>query len=234
MSKYFLEYRQVIERNVGRTDSDSVKKIVDAFNEAQDMLCTAVDIKSLDSTLTVALEEDISDYSLDDIDLSDLKQIYTITLWDGTRYRPPMDYITRNVWDREIKPFIHTLTGKPYIYTFFNDVLSFAGVPDSSDYTIDIAFNFWPAKVTDDLSVVDLDSFDSALKDLTTALFWLKIEEVDLYDSWMNKANSGINLFRKEAKNVVDFKGKSATRRNVSLGSRGPDYWADPFRSRMP
>ncbi len=233
-TKYFLEYKNRLLRNVGRTDTDSVSKMTDAFNDAMTVIASQTQIKSLQDSVTIYLEEDLYSYSLDDWDLSDLQHLYTITLNDGTRYYPPMSYVTKSTWDAELKPFIHTLTGKPYVFSFFDDTFYFAGVPDSSEYYIDITLSYWPAKVVDDGSLVDLTSYDIALEALATAFFWLKIEEVDLYDTWLSNANKAIGTYDRDLKQVIDFRGKSATRRDASIAGRGPDFWADPFRRNMP
>jgi hypothetical protein len=231
-TKYFLEYKNKIVRNIGRTDSDTEKKIIDAFNDAMDIFSTVAEINSLNTITTVDLEEDVYIYELQALDLTDLKHIYSIVLADSTRYYPPMDYITKNTWDAEIKPFIHSLTGKPVTFSFFDDTLYFAGVPDSSDYHIDISCSYWPSKVLNDFSEVDLTSFDAALIALATAKVWLKLEEVELHDSWIASANADMKLYDRDLKHVVDFKGKSASRRSTTMG-RSPNYWADPFRRKM-
>lgn len=228
--KYFLEYRNKIRRNVGRDDSDSDLKIVDAFNDAQDIVASVTEMESLKSTLTVELTEGVYEYELAGFDLTDIKHIYTMKINDGVQYYDPLIYVTQQVWDKEIAGYIHTSTGRPTMFTLFDEVLYFAAVPDD-DYDLEIRFLYWPAKVENILSEVDVVDFDTALISLATAFFWLKLEEVELYREWMTKAGQENKIFRMDSMKVVDFMGKSNARRSVSIG---PSYWNDPFQRSAP
>lgn len=229
--KYFLEYQGKIQRNIGRDDIDTNLKIVDAFNDAMDIIASVTEMESLKTTVTVQLTEGIYEYELSEFDMDDVKHIYTIKLNDGTRYYDPLRYVTQNVWDNEVAPYIHTASGRPTMFTLFDDVFQFASVPDSADYTLDVRFLYWPAKVDSILSEVDVCDFDTALISMSTAFVWLKLEEVELYREWMTKAGQENKIFRLDSGKVIDFMGKSNTRRQVSVG---PDYWSDPFRRSAP
>ena len=229
-AKYFLEFLNKIKRNVGRSDSDSEDKIFDAFNDAMDIIAMSVEMESLKSTSTVSLYEGIYSYEFSEFDLDDLRHIYTMKINDGTQYYDPMLYVTQQVWDAEVAPYIHTLSSRPTMFTLFDDTFYIAGNPDD-DYDLEIRFAYWPEKVIDSTSVVDLANFDSSLLSLSTAFFWLKVEEVELYQEWMRKAAMENKLFKIDAMKVVDFVGKSNVRSHVSVG---PTYWADPFRRSAP
>lgn len=229
-AKYFLEYMNKIKRNVGRSDLDTEDKIIDAFNDAMDIITMSVEMESLKSTLTVDIYEGIYEYEFSEFDLEDLRHIYTLKINDGTQYYDPLLYITQQTWDAEVAPYIHTLSARPTMFTLFDDVFYIAGKPDD-DYDLELRFAYWPAKVVDTGSIVDVVDFDSALLSLATAFVWLKIEEVELYQEWMKKAGMESKLFKFDAMKVVDFMGKSNARRKVSVG---PSYWADPFRRSAP
>lgn len=228
--KYFLEYRDKIRRNVGRDDTDTDLKIIDAFNDAMDIVASVTEMESLKATLTVQLYEGIGTYELSEFDMDDVKHIYTVVINDGTQSYDPMRYMTQNTWDEEVNPYIHSLTGRPTLFTLFDDVFYFAGVPDD-DYECIIRFLYWPAKVLSILSEVDVTSFDSPLISMATAFTWLKLEEIELYREWMTKAGQENKIFRMDSMKVVDFMGKANTRRVVSVG---PNYWADPFSRSAP
>lgn len=229
-AKYFLEFLNKIKRNVGRSDTDTEDKIIDAFNDAMDMVALSTEMESLKSTLTVAIYEGIYTYEFSEFDLDDLRHIYTIKINDGTQYYDPLLYVTQQVWDAEVAPYIHTLSSRPTMFTLFDDTFYLASNPDD-DYDMEIRFAYWPEKIVDTSSVVDVVNFDTALLSLATAFVWLKLEEVELYQEWMKKAGMENKLFKMNAMNVVDFVGKSNTRRQVSVG---PSYWADPFRRSAP
>lgn len=229
MSKYFLEYKDKILRNVGSPkDETALNQVIDAFNEAMDAIAVVAEIESLKTTVTNYFEEDVYAYELSSWDLSDLQHIYSVKLHDGDRYYPPMEFLTQSTWDAEVAPDIHNLSGKPNVFTLFNDILYFARVPDSSTYTCEIRCLYWPARVYNDSSLVDLTSFDTALLSLATAGYYLKKEEVELYDKWYEKANKEWGSYSRDAKTPINFKGKSASRRQtVTYGS---NYWNDPFQ----
>lgn len=228
--KYFLEYRNRIEKNVGRSDADSQQKIVDAFNLAMTSIATHTSVKSLQDTITTYFEKDNYIYSFDSLDIPDAQHIYTITLNDGSRYYPPLIYVSKNVYDQEIKPFIHSLRGKPHTFTVYDNTLYVAGVPDSSEYYVDISLSYWPTPVIDDFSLVSMTDCDAALEALATALFWLKIEEIKLYSIWLTEARRELKAYSTDRSNVVVFPGKYAARNSSSGFTRSPDYWLDPFR----
>lgn len=225
-AKYFLEYRDKIRRNTGRSDNDTDLKIVDAFNDALDIMASVTEMESLKTTLSVELREGEYTYELSEFDMDDVKHIYTMKIHDGTRYYDPLRYVTQQVWDAEISPYIHTATGRPRTFTLFDDILYFAANPDSDDYMLEVRMLYWPGRVSDITSEVDVTDFDTSLISLATAFTWLKLEEVELYREWMTKAGQENKIFRLDAMKVIDFMGKSNTRRAVTIG---PNYWADPF-----
>lgn len=229
-AKYFLEYMNKIKRNLGRSDSGTEDKIVDGFNDAMDMIALSTEMESLKSTLTVQLYAGSYTYEFSEFDIEDLRHIYTMKINDGTQYYDPLVYVTQQVWDAEVAPYIHTSSARPTMFTLFDDVFYVAGNPDE-DYDLEIRFAYWPERVVDQNSIVDAVDFDPALLSLATAFVWLKLEEVELYQEWMKKAGIENKLFRMNAMNVVDFTGKSNARRQVSVG---PSYWADPFRKSSP
>lgn len=229
-AKYFLEFMNKIKRNVGRSDLDTEDKIIDAFNDAMDVVCLATEMESLKSTVTVSIYSGTYTYEFSEFDLDDLRHIYTVKIDDGTQYYDPLAYITQQVWDAEVAPYIHTTSARPTMFTLFDDTFYFAGNPDD-DYDVEIRFAYWPERVVDTSSVVDAANFDPALISIATAFVWLKLEEVELYKEWMKKAGIENKLFKDNAMKVIDFVGKSNTRRQVSVG---PSYWSDPFKRSAP
>lgn len=224
---------ETIAQNIGRynfvtnsVDLGTQYLIISAFNEAQELIYALAEPSSLFTTTSVYLETGVYEYEFVDFDMDDCKHIYSIKLWDGTKYRLPMQYILPVVWDNTVAPYIETSTGKPEVFTWYNKVLYFSRKPDD-DYLIEIRFNFEPAPILNSDSYCDIDDFEAGLIYLATALTWLKLEEVELYKEWKKMAGDIIKPVRTD--NRTELTGRSSSYVK-GRGSRfSYDYYNDPF-----
>lgn len=237
MSKPFLGIMEKVAQNVGRYnyDTESVdlgtqRLIIASFNEAQEYVSRTGEAPSLFTTTSVYLETDTYAYDFEDFDMTDNTHIYSIKLWDDDKYLSPMLYVTTLIWDQKIAPYIENTSGKPEMYTYYNKVLYFSRKPDD-DYLIEIRFQFEAAKVLNSDSDIDIDEYESGLTMFTTALTWLKLEEVEMYKEYKKMAGDLFKPFKD------DIRSEPTSRSSAYVGKAQRDYpsnfWNDPFVKRV-
>jgi hypothetical protein len=224
MAKYFLAFKNEIMRNLGnRNDTDTQGMIISSFNDSLGMIGRATEWESLKATTTVNLLEGEYYLELDSLDMLDLRHIYTIKLFDGTRYYGPLSELTMTKWDQMYAPNILNTNSRPVAFTLYNYVLYF-NAKAQQDYTVDIRFYYEPANITGDGSLVDLDKCDSLLNAMTTGMVFLKIEEEKMAQQWFSITKNLLSGFNIDIRGFVNFKAFSNSYK-MSTG----DYWSDPF-----
>lgn len=231
MSLPFLGMLNQVAENLGRynydtegIDTTTQRKIIDAFNEAQEFISRVGEPPSLETTISVYLDEDVYEYEYSDFDMDDCNHIYSIKLWDGDKYYPPMTYVIPLTWDQKIAPYIENNTGKPELYTIYNKTIIFSRLPDDA-YQIDIRFRFSATKVLNSDSDCDIEEYETGLVLLTTAFVWLKFEEVELYKEYKKMAGEVIKPI------LGDVRVEPTSRGTSHAGRGGPSYPADFYNN---
>ena len=227
MVKYYQAYQDKLIRNIGEDNTATTDKMLDAFNDAMSILYRASEFPSLKTTLSLDVYESQYVYAFDEWNISDLRKVYSAKIYDGTRYWPPMSFVTPAVWDERVSVYLHSSTGRPTIYTHYDDNFYISPVPNDNSYTLELRFYFQPAMVTSVLSEVDLTDIDDGLEALATALTWLKLEEVELYREWVQLATIVLKGSNIDLRSLINFEGGSRT--SATRGFAGAEYWKNPF-----
>lgn len=160
--------------------------------------------------------------------LNDLRKIYSIKLFDGTRYFSPMDYVTPRKWDEMAAPTIHFGNAKPEFYTRRGNYIIFNRKADAS-LSVEIWYFKYPTAVASTASVIDFPTnLDSALCSMAIGMTYLGMEELQAAAKWMQ---IGSGMFKEQGfdmKTVVDMKAFSNIDHPIT------DYWSDPFQKENP
>jgi hypothetical protein len=210
---------------LGNRDDDSTKAmLMVSFNWFQNVLSKVASWDELEKHTTKALTLDDYDYHLTtDWSLTDFRKLYTIKLYDGTRYYLPMDYVTPVRWDQEFAPVIHYGSHKPTHYTIRGNYVLFNCRPEASLFA-DIWYYAYPTAVTTTLSTLDYKTeLDPILICMAVGITWLGLEEVEQSNKWLALGSKMLKDFGVDGITVEDMKSFGQTKLT------GSDYWKDPF-----
>ena len=215
---------QMLQYLGNRDDASTKSMLMVSFNWFQNVLSRIGPWDELEKHTTHALTLSDYDYHITtDWSLTDFRKIYTMKLWDGTRYYPPMDYVTPVRWDTEFAPTLYNATGKPTHYTMRGKYVLFNCLPETG-LTADIWYYSYPTAVTTTLSVLDYDTvLDPILMCMAVGIAWLGLEEADQSAKWLALGSKMLKDFGVDAMTVEHMKAFGQTH------STGSDYWKDPF-----
>lgn len=211
-------------------DSDSTKAMLMAsFNWFQNILSLRADWEELETYATKNLTEGVYSYHLlNDWSLNDLRKIYSIKLYDGTRFYSPMPFVTPLKWDGNFATTIHYANSKPSFYSRRGNYIMFDCKADS-DLSVEIWYYKYPSPITGTGSVVEFNSsMDPALCAMTVGMTWLGLEEQENAKKWLAIGSGMFKDFSIDIKTVIDLKAFS------SVSSPVKDYWSDPFTKEAP
>jgi hypothetical protein len=116
------------------------------------------------------------------------------------------------------------------MFTFYNKVLYFSRKPDD-DYLIEIRFQFEAAKVLDSDSYIDIDEYESGITLFTSALVWLKLEEVEMYKEYKKMAGDLFKPFKDDIRSEPTSRSSSYVAKSQT--NYPSNFWNDPFTKRV-
>ncbi len=224
---YRVLKEQIIRNLGGRTDEDSLNSVKACFNFVQKLIARDGEWEELEATKSITFTSGQADYDyVADWGITDLMKIYTIKIWDGSRFRPPLSYILPSKWDDEIATIPQT-SNYPTCYTKWGAVLSFYPKPASSYTGSVLRYYKYPTPVEDDDSIITFPDLDHILVAATTGYFWAGLEETEISAYWFRLANAYYKTWTKSNRYLFGFEAYSKIKERSA--SRG-EYWADPFQ----
>lgn len=215
----------VISKLNGRDDDNTKLNIKDNTNFVIKWLATQREWEDLQESVQFNLVDGTPAYTLFDLSLERLDRVYSLMLYDGTRWQPPMNPVSKLVWNREYQPYVSQTKGRPTVFALFAQTLHLSRTPDD-DYLMQIDFLAKPPKVTGAASIIPYEDLDGLFVNLVTGLTWLSLGEVDLSDRWIKMAVPMIEQFGLDSGRMLNQLGPN---RQAKIGT---DSWSDPFRRR--
>jgi len=223
-STYGTLETQMLEFLGNRDDASTKSMLMVSFNWFQNVLSKVAPWGELEKHTTKALTATDYEYNLiTDWGLTTLRKLNTIKLHDGTRYYPPMDFVTPVRWDTEFAINIHFGTHKPTHFTLRGNYIIFNCQPEAG-LTADLWYFAYPTSVTTTLSVVDYRTeMDPVMMCMAVGITWLGLEEPDQSAKWLSLGSKMLKDFGVDGITVEHMKAFGQTH------SVGSDYWKDPF-----
>ena len=159
-----------------------------------------------------------------DLNLTDFRKFYSLKLFDGTRFYPPLDYVTPIRWDTEFASSVLSTTRKPTCYTIRGNYILFDCIPETG-LSLDMWYHSYPTPVTSVISVIDYKSvLDPVMMCMAVGITWLGLEETDQSTKWLSLGSKMLKDFGVDGITVEHMKAFGATQ-----AVTGSDYWKDPF-----
>jgi hypothetical protein len=223
-STYGVLETQMLRYLGNRDDDDTKAMLMTAFNWFQNVLARVADWDELESHVTKSLTAGDYEYHIQtDWLLTDLRKIYTMKLYDGTRYYKPLDFVTPLKWDQSFAPTIHYAEGKPTHYTVRGNYVLFNRQPEDG-LTIDLWYFAYPTAITSTASILSYNTvLDPILMCMAVGLVWLGLEEQEQSTKWLTIGSKMLHDFGVDNLTVTDMKAFGQTQGTSS------DYWKDPF-----
>lgn len=204
----------------GRTDLDS--RLVTFLNWAQEEIARQYTFRELHNTETgTSTVDGTQTVSMP----SDLKDLYSIRLLDGTSSRK-LIYVPERTFDFLVpKPDEYT-EGRSTHYYIWGSSIYLWRIPDAA-YSLNIKFTKWPTALSASGDYSDLTHLDEALVCLATAK---ALDSIDADEKkirrYGRRAGYHINLAIRNDKDSYTDERIGADYR---LSESSVDYWKDPF-----
>lgn len=229
MSITYGDLKEQIQRNWGRSDSDSNSTIMFYFNAAQRLLARSYDAPELQKAATPTLVASTRSYSLTSAwSITDLRKIYSLYLTANSRGYE-LEYVPPRVWDREVWPYIPNASDDiPRLYTLWSGSVSFHPAPDDA-YSTNMRYYAEPTNATGDASTIEFSGMDEVLVELATGFCFLSMEDYAVGQQHLKTAEALLRKYGVEAEFSKDFHPRSGAQ-PIGTGQ----YWNDPFARRSP
>jgi len=225
----FGDLRPQIQRNWGRSDTESQSTILFYFNAAMRMIARKHRFAELEKTATPTLVIDKSEYDIaTDWSLTDYRKMYSLYLTANDRGYEVVRVPTKE-WDQEIWPRIPNATSDvPRVYHEWGSKITLFPAPNVA-YVTKMRYLGEPTPCTVVGSSVIFSGLDEVLVELTTGLCFMSIEDYVVAKQHLDLASKFLKLYGVEAEFSKDL--------HLSAGkspSSASQYWKDPFVGRSP
>lgn len=221
------DLRPQIQRNWGRSDTQSQASILFYFNAAQRVLARAHNFLELQKSKSFAFAIGDDDYTitLAPISLTDLRQIYSFTYSNSSRGYV-LEFCPPRKWDVEVAPSIPTAANSyPRLYTRWgNDLLIYP--PPNEAFTAVLRYLAEPTLAVDTGTTIDFVGMDEVLVLLTTAFCFYSTEDIEMGNVYLKQGANMLKMYGIEAEFSKDF---HLSLTSPSTKNVGGDSWLDPF-----
>lgn len=214
-----------IRYNLGsRTDLDS--RLVTFLNWAQEEIArqhTFRDMENLDTSQSTVADQDYINHP------TSIKDLISIRLLDATRSRK-LVYVPERRFDHLVPKPDEYSTGRPSHYFSWGTKFYLWRIPDAA-YSVKIRYVKWPTALSGGGDTSDFDNLDEGLVKLATAKALQSIEapgeRIRRWSAFAGKIISQAIVH--DLKRFTD----EAIQGDYRMYQSGPDYWKDPFVTRM-
>ena len=219
------ELEAEIRANLGnRTDLDS--RLPRILSLAQEVIMRAHPFSEMNSEETLTTVADTKTVNLP----TNPREVYSVRLIDNSNSRK-LRYIPLRQWDRRAPYPEHYTTGRPSLYTLYNDKIELWRIPDAA-YTIYCRCNLMPTEFSSDSDVAsDLENKDDLLIAIATEYCFRSLGgDTERIMRWQSVATNGL---RNAIKADTQFEDQviSSERARTTVTD---DYWLNPFIRRAP
>lgn len=223
----FAEVRLQVQTNCGGRDNEEFQlSIKYNLNALLTWLATQCEWPELQRTAEPNLIVGQASYTKLELEITDIARLYNIKLFDGVDWRPPMQYLTKQRFDAEIKPCSASLADKPSVFTTFGSKYIFNVNPDVA-YLLNIDYYAHPTPVTSDTSIIPYDKLDGPIAAILSGYGWLSLGDSSMANVWFKTGTDQLNAIGIDTRSLLNFKPPA---RGEVVHSSQP--WIDPFQRR--
>lgn len=217
------ELQTAVVYNLGNRDNAETLAIIkNQTNFLIEWLASSQEWEDLQAVINGNLTASTYVYTLAALSLSDLDRVYSFKIYDGSAWAPPMQQVTRLVWNRDYLPYATSSTGQPTVFNLYAGSIYLSRTPDQG-YTYQVDYYKKPVKVSTLSSVIPFDSMDGLFQSVVTALSWLSLGDREMHSEWWKLAVPMIESFNLDSARLL----------NAATPNRKPktvqDPWTDPF-----
>ena len=99
----YSEVLTQIQNNLGRSDDNTNAIIMAHWNNCQKIIARHLEYEDLQAVAEPTLSSGAYEFALSAFSFSNFRQIYSMSVLDGTSYRK-LDYVTPLVWETRLAP----------------------------------------------------------------------------------------------------------------------------------
>lgn len=219
----YSELKQQVIYNLGNKDSDEViAMILGKINIAIKFLDASGEWEELESIVSPSLVVDQTEYTFTELSITNMRKIYSFSVFDGDQWRQPLIFIPAIEWVKKVLPVFSTLEDVPVSYTIFSKKIIVDRKPQSTYLTKILTYNH-PTLVTGDASVIPFENMESVVEALVTWLCSMALQDLKTASAWKAVAMTLLNSYNIDSRRVLNLESGSKL-----VTASTPDY-LNPF-----
>lgn len=198
---YVYYKNEIINRLKGKNDTRTLSMIMSSFNETLEMLSTLVEWPDLMDSVISTLTANDGTYTFAEFGITNVKDIISIRVNDGTDYQPPLVFISPLDWDTYVATTASVdVDNVPKRYTRRLGTIILQPAPDDT-YTYNVVARMNPTLATGDASAVELTSIEMMLLSFATGYTWAKLENKEASKTALAIGNDLLSPYLQSAVN---------------------------------